>query len=156
MTAESTELPTSRYYYSRILSGLGAVGVALQNYPAVELFVSGLLKGVLPASSWSSALIQSFSLSTGGLCSGMVNFWMNVELLDGFIERINSTDAYQYEKLADEWALLQYFGGIFVFVVTGVLYGLMAFTFAMEGPLAALSIAAGLFVAGIMTIQELG
>lgn len=139
---------------SKILSGLGAVGVALQNYPAVEIFVQGVLKGIIPLNRWSLGMMQALSFTTGGLCSGLVNFWMNVELLEGFFKRINSNEEYQYLRL-NNWEKFQYFSGVFVFVVTGVLYGLMAFTFAMEGPLATLSISAGLFVAGIMTIQEL-
>ena len=155
MATESTLFSYQAYLSSRMLSGLGAVGIALQNYPAVHLFMNGLIRGGTSVSNLSKALIEAASLSAGGLCSGMVNYWMNVELLDGFFERMNSTKEYQYKRLKlTAWQKLQYFGGIFVFVVTGILYGLMAFTFAMEGPLATLSIAAGLFVAGIMTVQE--
>ncbi|MDF1646551.1 MAG: hypothetical protein P1U61_06200 [Legionellaceae bacterium] len=136
--------------FSGLLSGLGALGVALQNYQAVELF----LKGIIPVSQWSKSLIQIVALSAGAACSGMVNLWMNIDLLKGFFERINSDKEYQYQKLT-AWQQIQYFGGIFVFSVTGILFGLMAFTFAMEGPLAILSIAAGVFVAAIMTIQEI-
>lgn len=139
---------------SRALSALGAFGTALQNYPAVDLFIHELFKNIISASKLSRNLIKITSLGTGGLCSGMVNFWMNVELLDGFFDRFNS--GYHYKKLKlTAWQKLQYFGGIFVFLVTGILFGLMAFTFAMTGPLAVLSIAAGIFVAIIMTIQEL-
>ncbi|MCH9756532.1 MAG: hypothetical protein K0U37_05010 [Gammaproteobacteria bacterium] len=133
--------------FSNVLSGLGALGVALQNYQAVELF----LKAV---TTWSTGFIQAMALGAGGACSGMVNLWMNMDLLDKFFTRMMSDKAYQYKKLT-AWQQLQYFGGIFVFFVTGVLFGLMAFTFAMEGPLAMLSIAVGVFVAAIMTIQEI-
>ncbi len=136
--------------YSYLLSALGAAGVALQNYQAVELFV----KGTIPLSQWSYTLTQAIALSAGGLCSGMVNFWMNIDLLEGFFKRMKSDKPYRYKQLKP-WEKVQYFGGIFIFSVTGVLFGLTAFTFAMTGPLAMLSVAAGIFVAAIMTIQEI-
>lgn len=154
---ESTsQLPT----YSQIISGLGAVGVALQNYPGVFLFINSLTKNIIPVSQASTALIHTTALATGGLASGMVNFWMNVELLDGFFTRMTEKDEegnykyiQEYKKLSG-WQQFQYFSGIAVFIITGILFGLMAFVFAMEGPLAILSIVAGLLVAGIMTVQE--
>lgn len=148
-SAQSTNLNT----YTHALAGLGALGVALQNYPAVVLFINGLTNGVLPASRCLDWSIQIAALGTGGLCSGMVNFWMNIDLLNAFFKRMTSQGDYTYKKFS-AWQKFLYFSGIFVFVVTGILFGLMAFTFAMEGPLAILSIAAGVLVAAIMTIQE--
>ena len=139
--------------YVRLIAGLGALGVALQNYPAVVLFITGLTTGVVPVCMWLSWSTQIMALTTGGLCSFMVNFWMNEGLLNDFHKRMTSDEDYQYKALT-RWERIQYFAGIFVFVVTGILFGLMAFTFAMTGPLATLSIAAGIFVAAIMTIQE--
>ncbi len=135
-----------KYGYSGLLSAAGAFGVALQNYQAVEL--------ALKATKWSAGLIQAVALSAGGACSGIVNFWMNLDLLDGFFKRMNADKDYQYKKLTP-WQQVQYFGGIFVFSVTGLLFGLTAFAFAMTGPLAILSVAVGVFVAAIMTIQEI-
>lgn len=161
MVAEADNHPESLfsegelYFFSRGLAALGAAGVALQNYPAVVLFFNGLAQGIIPASHWLNVSIQLAAFGTGGLCSGLVNYWMNVELLEGFFQRITGNESYAYQKLNTLWQQLQFFGGIFVFLVTGLLFGLMAFTFAMEGPLATLSIAAGLFVAAIMTIQEI-
>lgn len=146
---ESQQQTDFKYVFSRIVSGLGAFGVALQNYPAVELFI----KGFISMSEWSKWLVKLGALSSGGLCSGVVNYWMNVKLLDGFFERMNSNKDYRYKTLS-LWEQWQYFSGIGVFVMTGMLFGLMAFTFALEGPLAILSIAAGIFVAAIMTVQE--
>lgn len=148
MPTPSVTLPS----YSQLFSGLAALGVALQNYQAVSLFLNSLAVGLSAsrALNWS---IQVMALVTGGLCSGMVNFWMNIELLEGFYARMTSKEDRQYTKLS-VWEKVQYFAGIIVFVVTGVLFGLMAFTFSMEGPLALLSLMIGLFVAGIMTIQE--
>lgn len=154
MTAAALEpqptISTDPYGWSHIFAGLGAFGVALQNYQAVELVIRGLVN---PASMLSTGAIQAAALGAGGLCSGMVNFWMNVELLDGFFARMESSGEFVYKTLT-LLQQIQYFAGIFVFVVTGVLFGLMAFTFAMGSPLALLSIAVGVFVAGIMTIQE--
>lgn len=143
----------SKYVCSNIISGLGALGVALQNYPAVEFLLNGLVNGIMPANKLSNSLVNLAAFGAGGVCGGVVNFWMNVKLLDCFIDRMTSNKEYQYKQLS-VWQQVQYFGGISVFVVTGVLFGLMAFTFAMEGPFAILSIAAGIFVAGIMTVQE--
>ena len=142
---DQTYIPTT----SEVLSTLGALGIALQNYQAVELFI----KSIQATSQLSSGFIQTIAMSAGGACSGLVNLKMNIKLLDGFFERMNSDKDYQYKTLTP-WQQAQYFAGIFIFVVTGILFGLMAFTFAMEGSLAILSIAAGVVVAGIMTIQE--
>lgn len=148
------QAPTSIFTYSRMLAGLAAMGVALQNYQAVAMSLNGLANSIIPASRWLDWSIQFTALTTGGIGSGMVNFYMNVNLLDDFFKRIKSNEPYQYTRL-NLWEKIQYFSGIFVFIVTGILFGLLAFTFAMEGPLAILSIAAGLCVAVIMTIQEL-
>lgn len=148
--ANSYQENTASYTYAELLAALGAFGVTLQNYQAVELF----LKGIIPASDYTTRLIQVAALGSGGLCSGMVNLQMNIDLLNKFVERLHSDKPYQYESLGF-WEQVQYFGGIAVFVVTGILFGLTAFTFAMASPLAILSVAVGLFVAAIMTIQEL-
>ena len=149
------QYPAKTWSYSQLFSGLGAFGVALQNYQAVAIFISALAKGTIPASRLLNWSIQIAAWGAGGLCSGMVNFWMNVELLDGFFQRMTSNEDYQYKRLnLTTWQQIQYFSGIVVFVVTGILFGLMAFTFAMEGPLFMLSVAVGLCVAAIMTIQE--
>ncbi len=151
-TAVAVPQDSNVQQYVRVIAGLGALGVALQNYPAVVLFINGLTSG-LPASRLLSWSTQVAALTTGGLCSGMVNCWMNIGLLHDFYERMTSGKKYKYHDLKG-WERLQFLVGIFVFVVTGLLFGLMAFTFAMTGPLAILSIAAGIFVAAIMTIQE--
>lgn len=157
MTAASTENQPNANpltLSAQIVSGLGAAGVAMQNYPAVVLFMQDLVKH-MPALHTSSALLHSTAFITGGLASGMVNYWMNLELMDDFYKRITSNKAPQYIRYKlNTWQKFQYFGGIFVFVVTGILFGLMAFTFALTGPLAVLSNAVGLLVASIMTIQE--
>ena len=153
MPAESTIHPEKGFAYTPLFAGLGALGVALQNYQATALFINSLANGVLSA---NGCLTQILSLGAGGICSGMTNFWMNGALLDEFFKRMDPNNSQQYQPpiLISLWKKLQYYVGIFVFVVTGILFGLMAFTFAMTSPLAILSVAAGIFVAGIMTIQE--
>ncbi|MDF1827951.1 MAG: hypothetical protein P1U39_06685 [Legionellaceae bacterium] len=140
------------------LASLGAFGVAVQNYQAVESF----LKSVLPLSYHGSYAMQATALGAGGVCSGMVNFNMNMGLLSDFSGRWEPAnyDAYvnagyfDYKK-ASSLDQAKYFGGSFIVIGTGVLFGLMAFTFAMGSPLAMVSLALGLFVTIITMIQEL-
>lgn len=150
MSSSSSSRSSVIYYcLSIVISALGALGVALQNYLAVEIFLKGLLSG----GKWVSGFIKSVSIGSGGIASGMVNFWMNVSLLEGFFARMTSNKDYHYKTLST-LEKVQYFGGIFVFVVTGILFGLMAFAFGLEGPISILAVAAGVFVSMIMTIQE--
>src|SRR3990167_11293425 len=151
---DCSEVQSNTFIVSRILSGLGAFGVALQNYPAVEIFIQGIARTRAPGMAVISGLSQPLAFFSGVICGGLINFWMNVALLDRFFARMLSDNDYYYQSLSP-WQQLQYFSGIFVFIVTGILFGLMAFTFSMEGPLAILSVAAGIFVAIIMTIQEI-
>ena len=134
-----------------IVSALGAAGTALQNYIAVDLFLRGIFVGFTSISSRLSGLIQAVAIGAGGACSGVVNFFINVELLEGFFERITSNKA---SRELSGWRKFRYYAGIFVFSITGVLFGMMAFAFSATTPLAVLALAAGVFVAIIMTIQE--
>ncbi len=137
---------------SYIVSVLGAAGTALQNYIAVELFLRGIVSGFTSISRLLSGVLHAVSIGVGGVCSGTVNYFINVDLLDGFLERITS------KKSGPElsgWRKFTYYGGIFVFAVTGVLFGMTAFTFSMATPLSVLALASGVFVAMIMTIQEI-
>lgn len=138
---------------STVIAGLGAVGVAVQNYQAVELFLLNIFKTGGCAHGGLLIATQAMAVITGGVCSGMVNYWMNVELLNDFSERLDSKTESAVKKL-NTWQKIQYFAGLAIFVVTGLLFGLMAFTFAETGPLATFSICVGLFVSAIMTIQE--
>lgn len=96
-------------------------------------------------------MIHGLALSAGALCSGLINFFINVELLDGFLERLKNET--KVKKLSG-WRKFRYYAGSFAFILTGVLFGMMAFTFGMATPLSLLAIASGIFVAIIMTIQE--
>jgi hypothetical protein len=148
---------TAPHPYAYALSVAGALGVAVQNYSAVL----ELLNGAIPASMHATQLIQLTALSTGGICSGLVNFKMNIDLLNDFYISMTDTKSELYKKRHENynnlnpWKKFIYHVGIAIFSVTGVLFGLMAFTFAATGPLAILSVALGLFVAAVMTIQEI-
>jgi hypothetical protein len=133
---------------AHLLAGFGAMGVAMQNYPAVVYFLKEMSSNFFPASKLLDNVINLIAFGAGVLCSGWVNFLINVDLLNKFFNGSDDTFA-----LSDTQKKC-YYAGIGIFVVTGILFGLMAFTFAMEGPFAALSILAGVFVAAIMTIQE--
>lgn len=150
MVDENNKKHAAGYSSSYLISAAGSLGIALQNYQAVDM----LLKGVVPAS-------QYVALASGGVCSGAVNFWMNVDLLNTFFERfdaanhgINPKTREAYYTPTTTWDHVIYYGGIAIFTVTGVLFGLMAFTFAMESPLAMLSLGVGLFVTAITVLQE--
>ena len=96
---------TTEYAYREVLaSSLGALGVAVQNYQAVELF----LKSVIPASQHSIYAIRAAAIGAGGVCSGMVNFKMNMDLLDDFFARrtFKDYDAYVKEAKAYDFALM--------------------------------------------------
>ena len=139
--------------WSQLISSLGAAGVAVQNYQAVDLFLLNVLKITGSASTGLNVATQCFAFITGGVCSGMVNYWMNYELLNDFEKRISNKTDTPYNNL-NFWQKLEYISGVLVFTLTGMLFGLMAFTFAQTGPLAILSIVVGLLVSVIMTIQE--
>jgi len=140
----------SKKILTYVMSFLGAVGGALQNYSAVDLFLRGIVVSFTSISKLFSGLIHALSIA-GGLCNGAVNFFINVELLEGFLARI--TKDKKARKLTG-WRKFRYYAGIFAFAMTGVLFGMMAFAFSAVTPLAILALAAGLFVAIIMTIQE--
>lgn len=134
-----------------LVSLLGAAGTGLQNYMAVAALIKDLMDGAFAATKAGLSIIHSIALAFGGLCSGLVNFCINIGLIENFLERITK------KKKPDlkGWQKFRYWFGSGVFVVTGLLFGLTALAFGPVGALAAVSIAAGIFVAGIMMIQEL-
>lgn len=140
--------------YSLSMSALGALGVAVQNYQAVFIFMNSLTSSTLAASQLLDLMVQATAVTTGGICSGLVNYWMNVELLGRFSKRMTSNQDYQFNQLSTLWEKIQYFLGITVFVVTGILWGLVAAVLAGAGPLAVLSTAVGFFVSGVTIVQE--
>ena len=142
-------------------SFLGATGVALQNYTAMNLLITSIANGFSALTTTISGLSHTISIILGGLCSGAVNFFINISLLDGFLKRFWQIKG--EEPQITEWASWKQWpfwkkfravAGITVFVVTGILFGMTAFAFGIAGPLSALALAAGVFVSLIMIIQE--
>lgn len=123
----------------------GALGVGLQNFMA---FVSFLLD----LGGLSSAAVLGIAATFGGFISGLVNLWMNVDLLKDFFKRFTGNKV--QEKLRG-WKKFRYYLGCLLFITTGILFGMTAFAFGGVGVLAGLAIASGLLVAIIMMIQEL-
>jgi F0F1-type ATP synthase assembly protein I len=152
---------TANTNLSHTLAGLGALGIAMQNYQAVDLFLLNILRASGRCNSGLLIASHVFAAITGGLCSGVVNYWMNDELLQDFFKRFSASNNDSQEASTESitanltfWQKLQYYIGLAAFITTGLLFGLMAFTFAEAGPLGLLSIGVGLFVSAIMTIQE--
>ncbi len=143
---------TTKQWISYVVSAIGATGLALQNYVAVELFIRGIALGVTSITKLLSGAIHLVAIGFGGISSGMVNFFINMDLLDSFIKRMTSESS---SKPLTGWNRVKYIAGIVVFAVTGLLFGLTAFTFGITTPFAALAVFTGAFVAIIMTIQEL-
>lgn len=150
------QFSTLAYYSAQTLSILGAMGVAIQNYPAVELFLSSCFKIGSGTSAYLRWMMHFASFGAGSLCGGMVNYYMNIALLEDYFARLvnnQNNKKFNVNKLSIS-EQLQYWGGVLIFIVTGILYGCMAFAFSMDGPLAQLSILSGFFVSAVMTIQE--
>jgi len=138
------------------ISALGALGSALQNYVAVAALLNSLMNGVFAATKASLSLVHGLALFLGGFCSGLVNFCVNVDLLESFTERLFGTpDPEKPKAKLTAWQTFWMGLGSGVFIATGILFGLTAVAFGAMGVLAGLSVAAGVFVAAIMVIQEL-
>jgi hypothetical protein len=129
---------------------LGGVGVGLQN----TLGVFDLLK--LTGIGLSTAI--PLAIFTGGLCCTIVNFSLNTDLLSNFWDRITKKPA----PILSTTLKIQYWLGIFVFILTGSLFGMAAFSIAASSggllnldAFAIIGITAGLFVSLISIPQEL-
>lgn len=123
---------------------LGAAGSSLQNFMAFVLFLGRV-------TSITSFFIH-LSASIASICSGLVNFCININLLNDFANRFNGT---QKTYPGKGWQRFIFYVGSFVFITTGILFALTAIAFGPAGPLAILGIIAGVFVGLIMMIQEL-
>ena len=132
------------------LALLGAVGIGFQNYSALYdvLFISLHLS---PLGSFVIALVAA------GICSTLVNFCLNGDLLYSFYQRIMKKPS----PALSNGGKVKYWLGVGVFIITGLLFGFMAFSVVTAGGLAALdwvgilSIVSGVFVSVITIIQEL-
>lgn len=158
--AGSNEQSNTRSFWLGLVSLLGAAGTGLQNYMAFFTFLAHITRF-----SWD--LLQGLAIGLGGICSGLVNLCINIDLLNAFMERFypvteegkekkQARDAYHKQQLKPwTWNWLKYWLGIAVFIITGILFGLTALSFSSVGVLTAIAIAAGIFVSIIMIIQEL-
>lgn len=122
---------------------LSALGTGFQNASAIQ--------GVMTMLSASNAWV--LGVVAGGICSTIVNFCLNVELLEDFWERIRGKKPAPH--LPGIGKKLRYGVGIAVFVITGFLFGLSAVTIGATGGIAILAIIAGVFVSLVMIPQEL-
>lgn len=154
--ADSEEQSKTRSFWLGLVSLLGAAGTGLQNYMAFFTFLASITR-----LSWD--LLQGLAISLGGICSGIVNLCINIDLLNKFIKRFDPKHS-KYQTRKDyyaetlkpwSWNWFKYWLGIAVFISTGILFGLTALTFSSVGILTAIAIAAGIFVSIIMVIQEL-
>jgi len=142
---EDNKKITSIKAASWIIGGAGAVGTGLQNFLAFFSFLSELGK-------LSTQAIQGIAIALGGGMGGLVNLWMNIDLLKDFFKRLTG------EKLQPKlsgWKKFRYYAVSLVFITTGILFGMTAFAFGGVGVLASIGVAAGVLVAVIMMIQEL-
>lgn len=140
-------------YFARfgtwVISILGGLGVALQNVMGIV----ALLQGVgMAATEVGTAFMHIIATSLGGLCSGVVNTFINLDTLESFFQRILGIKPMPSLERPQK---IVYWLGVGVFIITGLLYGLTAFAFGPIGALAVLGIIAGVLVAGISTIQEM-
>lgn len=128
---------------------LGGIGVGLQNTLGVfDLLKLGLtLSNAIP-----------LAILTGGLCCAIVNFSLNTDLLHNFWERLTKKPM----PILSPTLKIQYWLGVFVFLLTGCLFGLTAFSVAASSggllnldAFAIIGIAAGVFVSLITIPQEL-
>lgn len=129
---------------------LGALGTGLQNYMGVASLIQSLMSASLATGRAGLGLIHSFAVLLGGFCSTLMNYCMNIKLLQDFYVRLTQSK----KPNLTGWAKFRYYFGISVFVGTGILFGLTAIAFGPTGALALVSIFAGIFVSVIMIIQE--
>jgi hypothetical protein len=134
-----------------LVSILGAAGGALQSYMAVVALLNGFVDGAFAVTKLGLSVVHGLAITLGGVCGGLVNFFINIKLLENFLERVTEKPMPNLTG----WQKAQYWLGNGVFILTGILFGLTVFAFGPIGALAAVSIAAGVFVAVIMMIQEL-
>lgn len=133
------------------VSTLGALGIVVQNFMAVSSLVKDVMSASFAASKAGLGLSYGIAATLGGMCSGLVNLFINVDLLKSFYKRLTKKKRPELKG----WEKFRYWAGSSVFVITGILFGLTAIAFGPVGVLAAIGIASGIFVAVIMMIQEL-
>lgn len=129
-----------------LLAFLSAIGTGFQNATAtVQLLIQ------LPTMAASNAWV--LGIVAGGICSTVVNFFLNFELLEAFWERISGKKPLPH--LPGIGQKLQYGIGITVFITTGILFALSAVSIGATGGIAIVAIVAGIFVSLVTIPQEL-
>lgn len=124
-------------------------------------FLAGLATGFQNATALFDLLILRFPFLTsllfgivgGGICSTAVNFFLNLELLEDFWQRL--TGEKPFPHFSDASTQAKYWLGIIVFLISGVLTALTAFAIGATGGLAIVAIIAGLMVSLVTIPQEL-
>lgn len=129
------------------LALLASLGTGFQNATAIiELLIQGVY--VATGNPWFWGAI------VGGISSTVVNFCLNFDLLENFWERVSGRKSFA-PYFSDYGEAFRYGLGVVVFVVTGILFALTAFSVGATGGLAIAAIAAGAFVALVTIPQEL-
>ncbi len=149
--AVSTKVKNQSWaYITRVfaytIAFLGAAGSSLQHTMGMVSFINDVSKA-------SEALATGLAVAFGGVMSGLVNLSVNFECLESFGLRLRGKKP--KPKLETWNKKLLYWGGIAVFVVTGMLFGSTAVAFGSVGVLGAVAMGFGVFVGIIMVIQEL-
>lgn len=124
-------------------------------------FLAGLATGFQNATALFDLLLLKFpfltslllGIAAGGVCSTAVNFFLNLELLEDFWQRL--TGEKPFPHLPDASTKAKYWLGIMAFLISGVLTALTAFAIGATGGLAIAAIVAGLMVSLVTIPQEL-
>ncbi len=131
---------------SYLIALLAAAGSALQAYMGFASFLGAYASIFLNTSG-----IMGLSIGLAGIMGGLVNLSVNFECLKDFLERLFKKSLPKLQG----WKKFRYWVGSLIFVITGLLYGATAIAFGSVGVLSGVAIAAGIFVAILMLIQEL-
>ncbi len=155
-----------RYCFSEfgawILSILGALGIAFSNYTGLASLLQTIANGALAATKVGLGFLHGISIAAGAICGGAMNLIMFRDLLDDFLWRFIKRKDENGEwtvkpkpEFKNNTSRVKYVVGILAFVLSGLLYGAMAFAISSTSPIAILGIIAGILVGGLSTIQEL-
>lgn len=135
------------------LAFLGALGIGFQNTTEVmQLFIRGV--SLTTGNAWF------FGITVGGIASTVVNFCLNIQLLEDFCERRTGRRPFAPRVTDDKGSIdgakaFRFWLGVLVFIVTGILFGLTAISVGATGGLAIAAIVAGVFVSLVMIPQEM-
>ncbi|HVE44209.1 MAG TPA: hypothetical protein VNC84_03630 [Gammaproteobacteria bacterium] len=155
MPEQPTQGKQSRYltYIKNIgiysLSFLGGAAIGLQSCLALFDLIQKLLSIGVALSKAVLALLYGTAILFGGVCSCIANFFLNVELLEGFAERFTTKSM----RPLSTWEKIICALGTIAFVIVGVMFTLTVFAFDSTGVIGILGIIAGAFLA-ILSIPQ--